>query len=193
VLVVNLHPLGMQHPKLKEVILADFGDQGPLSESLKGFDACFFCMGVSSIGMDEDRYSRLTYCIVTRFAELLRELNPGIVFNYVSGAGTDETERGKMMWARVKGRTENKILSMGFRDAYMFRPGFILPERGIKSRTGWIRSLLFVVRPFYPLLRKSESVTTTSAVGRAMINSLFHPQDTKRLEANGINEMAVGD
>ncbi len=190
VLAVNRRPLDIQHPRLTEIILNDFGNPGPIRDELKGYDACFFCMGVSSVGMDEKGYTRLTYHLTTCFADVLKELNPGMVFNYVSGAGTDSTEQGRLMWARVKGRTENTLLKMGFRDAYMFRPGIILPERGIRSRTGWVQGLLTVMRPFFPLLGKFKSVTTTSKIGRAMINAVYFPQEMKRLKGPAINALA---
>ena len=120
VLLVNRQPIGMQHPKLKELIHKDFYELSPIKERLQGYDACFFCLGVSVIGMTEEQYSRVTHDLTIHFAETV--INPGMTFIYVSGTGTDSTEQGRSMWARVKGRTENALLKMPFKAAYMFRP-----------------------------------------------------------------------
>ncbi len=191
VLVLNRSTLGMQHPKLREVLLADFLQVDGIREHLRGYDACFFCMGVSSVGMSEEQYSRITYDATKAFADVLFELNPEMVFIYVSGTGTDSTESGRSMWARVKGRTENMVFAKGFRDAYAFRPGLILPERNIRSRTGWYNAIYTVLRPFFPLFRNSRNVTTTSKVGLAMINTLFYPTEKKVLENADINQLAA--
>jgi hypothetical protein len=122
-------------------------------------------------------------------ADTLYELNPQMVFSYVSGAGTDGTEKGRIMWARVKGKTENMILNKGFKDAYAFRPGAILPEKGIKSRTGWYNTFYAIARPFFPLMRKMKSVTTTTKLGMALINVSLKPSKKKVLENVEINDL----
>ena len=188
VLLVNRQPIDMQHPKLKELIHKDFYDLGPIKERLQGYDACFFCLGVSVIGMTEEQYSRVTHDLTIHFAETV--INPGMTFIYVSGTGTDSTEQGRSMWARVKGRTENALLKMPFKAAYMFRPGLILPMKGIKSKTGWYNAAYVVLRPFFPLMRKSASVTDTIRVGKAMINVALHGSDKKHLENRDINVVA---
>lgn len=188
VLLVNRQPIGMQHPKLKELIHKDFYELSPIKERLQGYDACFFCLGVSAIGMTEEQYSRVTYNLTIHFAETV--INPGMTFIYVSGTGTDSTEQGRSMWARVKGRTENTLLKMPFKAAYMFRPGLILPMKGIKSKTGWYNAAYVVLRPLFPLMRKSASVTDTIRVGRAMIEVALHGSDKKHLENRDINEVA---
>ena len=188
VLLVNRQPIGMQHPKLKELIHKDFYELSPIKERLQGYDACFFCLGVSAIGMTEEQYSRVTYNLTIHFAETV--INPGMTFIYVSGTGTDSTEQGRSMWARVKGRTENALLKMPFKAAYMFRPGLILPMKGIKSKTGWYNAAYVVLRPFFPLMRKSASVTDTIRVGKAMINVALHGSDKKHLENRDINVVA---
>lgn len=173
VLVVNRSPLDMTHPKLKEMLLKDFTDLSKYSDGLEKYDACFFCMGVSSAGMDEEKFTALTHTIATSFARALYDKNPNMIFNYVSGAGTDSSEKGRIMWARVKGKTENDIRNMGFKAAYMFRPGVIIPERGIKSRTNLYQIGYVIMRPFFPLLKRMKSVVTTSMLGQAMIETLY--------------------
>lgn len=190
VLVINRSSLQMRHAKLEEVLLSDFTKIASISDTLKGYDACFYCMGVSAVGMSEKKYSAITYDTVKAFADVLHHVNPRMVFNYVSGSGTDSTEQGSTMWARIKGKAENYVLNKGFKDVYCFRPGGIIPERGIKSKTGWYNAFYVVMRPFFPLLKKSRKITTTTKIGLAMINSLFHPQDLKQLENPEINLLA---
>ena len=161
-----------------------------IQDQLIGYDLCCHCMGVSSAGMNEDQYAEFTFTITKQLATTLHEINPDMVFNYVSGTGTDSTEKGKTMWARVKGRTENMILKMGFKDAYMFRPGVIIPERGIVSRTKLYNLFYIIARPFFPLLKKMKSVTTTTNIGKAMINSYYNSQQLKFLEGKDINDLA---
>ncbi|NJB71755.1 hypothetical protein GGR42_002217 [Saonia flava] len=191
VLLINRNSLNISHPKVKEVIHKDFMDFTAIKNQCKGYDICFHCMGVSVSGMSEEKYTELTYTISNQLASILFSVNPNMVFNYVSGTGTDKTEKGKIMWARVKGKTENMILNMGFKDAYMFRPGIILPERGIKSKTSWYNTFYTIAKPFFPLLIKMKSVTTTSNLGKAMINTYHYPQPLKYLEGKQINEIAT--
>lgn len=191
VLVVNRKSIGINHTKLEEVLLSDFTQVATLRDQLEDYDACFYCMGVSAVGLNEEKYSAITYDTVKSFAEVLFELNPTMVFNYVSGTGTDSTEKGRSMWARVKGRSENFILNKGFGDAYAFRPGMIIPEKGIKSRTGWYNAIYLFLRPFFGLLKRSNKITTTTKIGMAMINSLYWPTDMKHLENPDINQLAL--
>lgn len=190
VLVVNRHPLGLEHNKLKELLLSDFQNIVQHKDELKGYDACFFCMGVSVLGLSEKEYTSITYHITKAFADTLYDLNKEMVFNYVSGAGTDNSEKGRSMWARVKGKTENYVLNKGFKDAYMFRPGAIIPEKGIKSRTGWYNAAYVLMRPFFSLLKKSKNITTTSKIGYAMINTVTASTQLKHLENIDINKRA---
>lgn len=190
VLVVNRTTLGTQHLKLEEILLSDFTQIATMKDKLRSYDACFYCMGVSVIGMSEEKYNNVTYSTTKAFADLLYELNPDLVFNYVSGNGTDSSEKGRTMWARVKGKTENYVLRKGFRDAYAFRPGMIIPEKGIKSSTGWYNAVYIVMRPFFKLLKKSKNITTTSRIGLAMINTMFHSQNLKHLENRDINQLS---
>ena len=190
VLVINRRTLNMEHPKLKEVLHQDFTDINAIRTHLNGYDACFFCMGVSSIGMNEETFSRITYDTASHFVDVLFEINPNMVFNYVSGTGTDSSEKGRIMWARVKGKTENYILNKGFKDAYAFRPGAIIPEKGIKSSTGWYNAIYVLMRPFFPIMRKMKNITTTVKLGDAMINSVLNSSDNKHPENIDINKMA---
>jgi uncharacterized protein YbjT (DUF2867 family) len=191
VLVINRSSLEMKHEKLQEIILSDLSQIDTVKDQLQGYDACFFCLGISVLGLNEDQYTKITYDITKAFVDTLYESNPEMVFNYVSGTGTDSSEKGKTMWARVKGRTENMVLSKGFKDAYAFRPGMIIPEKGIRSRTGWYNAIYVIMRPFFPLFKKSNNVTTTTRIGDAMINSVTHSQDLKHLENPEINLLAA--
>ena len=189
VLVINRKPLGLTHPKLKEVIHKDFFNLSPVSEEMKGYDCCFFCLGVSSAGMNEKEYAHLTFDLTINFARTFVDLNPGSVFCYVSGAGTDSTEKGRLMWARVKGHTENEILALPFKAAYMFRPGFIEPMKGIKSGTKLYNSLYIILRPLFPVFRAMPKfATNTVRVGKAMIHVALKGYDKKHLECIDINE-----
>lgn len=190
ILIINRSPIGMSHPKLTELLLTDFLQIAELKDQLQGYDACCYCMGISAVGLDEEKYTRITYNTTKAFADVLYSLHPDTVFIYVSGAGTDSSGQGRLMWARVKGRTENMILNKGFKDAYAFRPGFILPEKGIKSRTSWYNTIYFIMQPFFFLLKGLNSVTTTTKIGQAMINILQKPAEKKILGNSEINRVA---
>lgn len=189
ILVINRKSIGVKHPKLKEIIHADFFDLSPIQNELKGYNACFFCLGVSSMGLDETQYHRLTYDLTVNFAETVAKENSEMTFNYVSGAGTDSSEKRKIMWARVKGKTENKVANL-FKNAYLFRPGVILPEKGVKSNVDLYNAGYFILRPFFGLLKKMDSITTSSRVGQAMINSVLRGYKIKHLENTDINSLA---
>ncbi|MFF4193312.1 NAD(P)H-binding protein [Nonomuraea sp. NPDC001831] len=168
VLTVGRSPTGTVHPKLRELTHADLSDLSDIEDELSGYDACFFCLGVSSAGMSEQDYRRVTYDYTLAAGTTLARLSPSSTFVYVSGAGTDA--HGRAMWARVKGATENALLALPFH-AYMFRPGYIQPMHGVTSRTRWYRLAYVVAAPLYPLLRRlfPASVTTTERIGQAMI------------------------
>ena len=191
VLIINRSSIGIKHPKLQEVLLKDFLQIETIKDQLKGYDACFYCMGISAVGMGEEAYTKITYTTTKAFADLLFGLNPEMVFVYISGAGTNSSEKGGAMWTRVKGRTENMVLKTGFKDAYAFRPGGIISERGIKSRTSWYNAMYFITRPLFPLFKRSKNITTTTKLGQSMINTLFYPRSQKVLEAPAINELAA--
>jgi len=179
---------GTRDAKLHEVVCADLFDLSPIEAELKGLDACFYCAGVSSAGMKEAEYVRLTYTMTMRTAGTLLRLNPAMTFVYVSGAGTDSSEQGRSMWARVKGRTENALLGLGFQSAYMFRPGFIAPVHGVKSKTGWYNAVYVVMRPLTSLLLRFPKIaTTTEQMGKAMLSvaKVGYPQ--RIMESADIN------
>ena len=190
VLCINRQPLGMQHPKLKEIIQSDFFHGEKVHMSLQGYDTCFFCLGVTSVGMNESEYSRITFELTLGFAKELLVLNPGMTFCYISGAGTDSTEKGKQMWARVKGRTENALLGLGFKNAYMFRPGFIQPRKGIRSKTKLYSLVYDLIGPFYFIWKKfPRYVTNTETLGRAMIHVALQGYNKSILESEDINKL----
>lgn len=191
VLLINRMSIGIQHPKLKETILKDFMDLSEIKENLRGFNSCFFCLGVSSAGMSEEKYSKITYDLTLHFATTLSELNPEMTFIYVSGAGTDSTEKKKSMWARVKGRTENDLLKLSFKGAYMFRPGYIHPMKGIKSKTALYNGLYIILKPVYPLLKRisPKSTTTSVQLGKAMISVGKNGYANKILGSPDINSL----
>ncbi|HEV8582496.1 MAG TPA: epimerase [Thermoanaerobaculia bacterium] len=191
VLAVGRASCNVTHPKLRELIRSDFHDYRDARPELAGHEACFFCLGVSSAGMDEASYSRVTLDFTVAAAEVLAELNPGMTFCYVSGEGTDSTERGRAMWARVKGKTENRLLGMRL-NAYMFRPGYIQPRKGVRSKTLLYQAFYTVLGPLYPLLKRvmPRHVTATENVGRAMIEVAAKGYSKRILENPDINALA---
>ena len=183
---------GVQHPKLQEVVHQDLWNYSSVEKELSGFDACFFCLGVTSAGMKEPDYERVTFGITMAAAESLSQLNPQMTFVYVSGAGTDSSEQGRIMWARVKGRTENAILRLPFHAAYMFRPGAIQPLHGVCCRTTVYRLLYSLTKPLLPLLRRAfpDSILTTEQIGRAMLAVAGNGAPKRILESKDINALA---
>lgn len=190
IVLINRQLLNFRHPKIKEIIHQDFLNLHPIKTELGGIDATLFCMGVSSVGMKEVDFHRYTFEIVKEFADTLYELNPHSTFAYVSGTGTDSSEKGKIMWARVKGKTENYILKKGFKNSYAFRPGIIIPEKGIKSRTPLYNAIYVVLWPLFSILKHLGSITTTTKFGKAMINILFTEVGDRHFENKRINELA---
>ena len=191
VLAVGRSPLREQQPKLREIVQSDFTDYSAIESQLTGYDACFFCLGVSSIGMAEERYRHLTYDITLAAAKTLARLNPQMVFVYVTGRGTDSTERGSLMWARVKGKTENDLLKLPFKAAYMFRPAGIQPLHGIRSKTAWVQAIYVGAAPLLSLLTgmAPKYMTTTEQVGRAMIKVVREGYPKAVLESEDINRL----
>jgi uncharacterized protein YbjT (DUF2867 family) len=194
VLVVGRTAVGVSHPKLREVVRADLMDLGGLESELSGYDACFFCLGVSSAGMKEDTYRKVTYDLTLEVARSLGRWNPGLTFCYVSGQGTDGSAQGRVMWARVKGETENALLALDGVEAYMFRPGLIQPMHGIRSKTRVYRVIYALTGSLLPLLRKlvPRRITTTEQVGLAMIAVARDGAAKRVLETDGINRAAAG-
>ncbi len=189
---VGRSPSGVRHSKLNEVVHADLWNFDSIESRLIGFEACFFCLGVSSAGMKPDVYERITYGLTVAAAETVARLNPQMTFVYVSGAGTDSSEKGRSMWARVKGRTENALLRLPFKAAYMFRPGIIVPMHGVRSKTTWYRLFYIFTKPLLPLLLRlfPNLVLTTEQVGRAMLVVARRGAPKRILESRDIRALA---
>lgn len=168
---VGRTPTGVKHEKLRGLIHTDLLHFAAIESELRGFDACFFCLGVSSAGLSEPEYRKVTYDIALAAAEPLARLNPNMTFIFVSGAGTDSSEKGRIMWARVKGATENALMRLPFRASYMFRPGFIQPVAGARSKTAVYRFVYAIMTPLTPVLRRlfPSYVLTTHELGLAML------------------------
>jgi uncharacterized protein YbjT (DUF2867 family) len=189
VLTIGRSVTGQQDAKLQEIAQKDLANLSPIENQLSGYDACFFCLGVSSVGMKEEDYRRITYDLTIAVAGTLVRLNPAMTFIYVSGTNTDSTEQGRSMWARVKGKTENDLLKMPFKAAYMFRPGYIQPLHGIRTKTAWYGAIYAVIKPFYPVLKLlfPRFVTTTECIGRAMLTVTRQGAPKRWLENADIN------
>jgi uncharacterized protein YbjT (DUF2867 family) len=181
---------GVKNPKLREIVHSDLLHYTEIEAELRGFDACFFCLGVSSVGLPEPQYERLTYGITIAAAQSLSRLNAGMTFVYVSGAGTDSSEKGRSMWARVKGKTENALLRLPFKAAYMFRPAGIQPVHGERSKTTAYRVAYSLTKPLLPLLRRlfPSYILTTEEIGRAMIRVAKWGTPKRILESSDIRD-----
>jgi uncharacterized protein YbjT (DUF2867 family) len=208
VLAIGRGATGQQHEKLHEIVQQDLADlfaparaetgaaidveiEVDIGGRASGYDACFFCLGVSAAGMNEQAYRRVTYDLTVSAAATLAKLNPAMTFIYVSGAGTDSTERGRTMWARVKGKTENTLFQMPFKAVYAFRPAYIQPLYGVRTKTAWYGAIYAIVGPLYPLwkLLFPKSVTTTECVGRAMLEVAKQGAPKRVLETPDINRI----
>ncbi len=191
VLVINRKPCGVVHEKLKEIIHADFFDISDIEGQLAGYNACYFCLGVSSVGMKEDEYSRLTYTLTLNFARTLSKINPDMVFCYISGAGTDSSEKGRSMWARVKGKTENDLIKLPFKNVYAFRPGYMHPTPGLKNTIKFYKYITWL----YPFARKvyPSGVSTLAELGLAMINIVRLGYPKQIIEVKDIVALAKMD
>ncbi|MBX9851220.1 MAG: epimerase [Cytophagaceae bacterium] len=184
VLVITRKPSGVTHPKLKEIIHSNFLDFSPIESQLKGYNACFFCLGVTSIGKNEAEYSKLTYDLTMHVAKTLVKHNPDMTFGYISGSGTDSTEKGKSMWARVKGKTENDLMKLPFKKVYAFRPGYMQPTKGLKNSNKYYAAFSWA----YPVWRTvfPKYVSTLKEMALAMINSVLKGYDKQVLEVKDI-------
>ena len=191
VLAVGRSPTGQHDAKLDELTHQNFLDYSAVESRLSGYDACFFCLGVTSVGLTEESYRHLTYDITMAAATMLAKLNPQMVFVYVTGRGTDSTEQGRLMWARIKGKTENDLLKLPFKAAYMFRPAGIQPLHGVRSKTAWYQAAYTVAAPLLTLLNRiaPNYMTTTEQVGRAMIAVARNGYPKPVLESEDINRL----
>ncbi|AIY39244.1 Oxidoreductase [Collimonas arenae] len=189
ILVIGRAPIAIAHDKLSEIILPDLSSLASHTDALQGYDACFFCLGVSSAGMSEACYSALTYDLTLTIAKTLAACNSGMTLTYVSGAGTDSSEHGGSMWARVKGRTENALLRLPVKAAFMFRPGIIQPMHGVVSKTRSYRVFYMFAWPLLPLLKRifPKYITSTEQIGRAMIKLARYGGPRQVLETADIN------
>lgn len=186
VLVINRKPCGVSHPKLKEIIHTDFFDFSGIENQLTGYNACFFCLGVSSIGMKEPEYKKMTYDLTMHVAETLSRKNNDMVFCYISGAATYSTEKGKIMWARIKGKTENDLMKLHFKKVYNFRPGIIEPTKGLKNTLSFYKYTSWLI----PIVRFFIPVVTLKQMGIAMINCATKGFEKQILEVRDIIEFA---
>jgi uncharacterized protein YbjT (DUF2867 family) len=191
VLSVQRSASDLRHEKLEELLHGDFLDYSAIRSRLGGYDACFFCLGVSSVGMSEADYRRITLDFTLAAAKALIAENPALTFIYVSGTGTDESGKSSLMWARVKGETENQLLELPFKAAYMFRPGVIEPRRGVRPKAKLLRLLLPVFWPLFPILRVASprTLTTTEAIGKAMIKLALEGGERRYFENADINAL----
>ncbi len=187
VLVINRRSGNVKHPKLREIIHNDFYDLSSIRDQLSGYNACFFCLGTTSVGKKEEEYRKITFNLTKTFADTLHELNPDSTFCYVSGSGTDSSEKGKLMWARVKGRTENYLISL-FNNAYMFRPALITPTKGLNNTL----TMYKIFAPLIPLVKllMPGYVCSLREIGLAMINTVLKGYNKKVLEVNDIKKLA---
>lgn len=191
VLTVGRTPTGQRHPKLQELVHAEMWDYANVDAELSNFDACFFCIGVTSSGMSEEKYTHLTYDMTLAVATTLARLNPQMVFVYVSGAGADSSETSRIMWERVRGKTENALLKLPFRGVYIFRPGMIQPV-GVKSKTTSYRWFYTLTKPLLPVLRSilPDQILSTPQVGQAMLAAVRHGAPKRVLESPDINALS---
>ncbi len=192
VLIIGRNPTGQHHEKLREIVHTDLLDFMAIRNELAGYDACFFCLGITSAGMKEADYRRVTYEIALAAARTLVDLNRTMTFVFVSGTGADSSERGRVMWARVKGAAENAILALPFKASYIFRPAFVQPMHGITSRTGWYNAFYRVVGPLYPVLSRLAPgyMLTTEQIGQAMLSVARHGVPKRVLESRDISAAA---
>jgi len=188
ILLVTRKSCGITHPKIKELVHNDFYDLSSIVSQLKGYDACFFCLGISSIGMKEPDFYKVTYTLTMHFANTVSIQNNAMTFCYISGASTDSTEKGKVMWARVKGKTENDLMKLPFKAVYNFRPGYMQPTKGLKNTLGFYKYVSWM----YPLLKRifPNRVSTLSELGQAMINTALKGYTKNILEVKDIKALA---
>lgn len=190
ILIINRRSLNENNPKVKELFVDDYSELNQHKNELSGYDACYHCMGISALGKSEEEYTKVTFTHTKTLVDILYDNNPNMLVCYVSGMGTKSNEKHKTMWVRVKAKTENYILNKGFKDAYAYRPGFILPEKGVKAKTKWYRIMYQIVSPFNALLLKSNANTRSSYLGKSMLALYHNPLDDKIIYAPQINMLA---
>jgi uncharacterized protein YbjT (DUF2867 family) len=192
ILAIGRSSVGRREEKLREIVHGDLANIGALEDQLRGYDACFFCLGATAAGLKQEEYRKLTYELTLGVAQTLAKASPLVTLIYVSGMGADSSEQGPVMWARVRGETENALLRLPFKAVYIFRPGFIQPLHGIQSKTKLYRAFYAMTGPLYPILRRlaPKYVTTTEALGRAMIRVAEHGAPKRVLEMADINACA---
>lgn len=190
ILVVGRRPCGVEHPKLTEIVHGDFFDFSAIENQLQPYNACFFCLGTTSVGKDESTFRQMTYDLTLKFATTVCRLNPGMTFCYISGAGTDSTEKGRLMWARVKGKTENDLMKLPFKKVYNFRPGYMQPTPGLKNALQYYRYIAWM----YPALRAvfPNQVSTLKEMGLAMIHAVSKGYEKNIVEVKDIVALAKG-
>jgi hypothetical protein len=188
VLVLGRRSCGKTHPKLKEIVHGDFYNLSAIEKHLKGYDACFFCLGTTSVGKSEEQYYKISYALTMHIATILCKHNPEMTFCFISGAGTDSTEKGRLMWARVKGKTENDLMKLSFKQVFAFRPGMLKPTKGSKNTPGYYKYLGWLYYPLRSFL--PQFVSTISELGLAMINSVRKGYDKQVLEVRDIVELS---
>ena len=188
VLVIGRRPIGLKHPRLNEIILKDLYNLEPIRNEITGYDSCLFCLGISSVGLDADDYFNITYTLTTDFARVVADQNPGMTFCYISGAATDSSEKGKIRWARVKGKTENDLMKLPFKAVYNFRPGYLHPTRGLKNTKSFYKYIAWM----YPVIKRimPNSSSTLAELGQAMINAIKYGYNKNILEVKDIKLIA---
>ena len=188
--LVNRVPVNLKSSKISEFILDDFLKMGELKNKINHCDACFHCMGITSFGQKSDYYYRVTFEMTKVITDLVYEINPNSIMTYVSGEGTSKNENSKIPWANVKGKAENYIIKRGFKDAYMIRLGLLIPENGIRAKTKLYNLFYSLMRPLYPVMKLFPTITTSSKLGLAMINSFYYPVSEKFLDNRKINRLS---
>jgi len=190
ILVINRQSCNITHPKLKEIIHKNIFDLSEIESEMCGYNTCFFCLGATATTLSEKQYHKITFDLTIYVAQILLKINNDFSFCYISGAGTDRSEKGRIMWTRVKGKTENALLAMPFKNAYMFRPGYIQPMNGIKSKTKLYNALYFIFKPFYFILKHFDSfVTSSETLAKAMIFAVANNYNKNILESKDINKL----
>ena len=188
--LINRIPVNLKSPKISEFILTDFLKVGEIKNKIKNCDACYHCMGITSFGQKSEYYYKVTFEMTKAITDLVYNINPNSIMTYVSGEGTSTNENSKISWANVKGKTENYILNKGLKDAYMIRLGLLIPENGIKAKTKLYNLFYTLMTPLFPVMKLIPSITTSSKLGTAMINSVYYPNSNKYLDNKKINKLS---